>query len=370
MRVLVVGGHARSLINFRGALLKSFVDAGHEVLACAAEEDTQTTRDLVNLGVAFQPIPLSRAGLNPLADWATFRALQQIMKTFVPDTVLAYTAKPVIYASIAARWTVNPVVYSLITGLGYAFGDGTGKRYLVRQIVKNLYRFALQNSAGIFFQNEHDLKTFVQMRLVPKTADLRVINGSGVDLNWFQPMPLPDAPVFILIARLLADKGIREYIDAARELKRKYGEARFLLAGGLDPNPASITRSEIDGWEREGVVEYLGILDDVRAALQAARFFVLPTYYREGLPRTILEAMATGRPIITTGIPGCRDAVIHGENGLIVPPRSRSHLREAMEQLLEQPDLAERMARKSLYFVREKYDVRKVNAVMREAMQL
>ena len=369
MRVFVVGSFAHSLLNFRGALLSRLAAAGHEVVACAPKANGEIVTKLDRMGVVYRDIPLHRAGMSPIRDAATIRSLAGLMRTLRPDRVLAYTAKPVIYSSLAARVAGRPPVYSMISGLGYAFGSSSARQRLVGNLVRRLYRFALRSNAGVFFQNPDDLDLFRTEGLLPEAIPVTMINGSGVDLEWYAPEPLPSEPVFLLVARLLADKGIREYVEAARAVKRKFPAARFQIAGDFDPNPMSISRDELDVWQAEGAVEYLGALDDVRPALAGSRVYVLPSY-REGTPRTVLEAMAMGRPVITTDAPGCRETVIDGENGLLVPVKDSDALQGAIERLLESPALAQQMAEKGLERVREKYDVRKVNAVIMEAMGL
>jgi glycosyltransferase involved in cell wall biosynthesis len=369
MRILVAASYAPSLLVFRGPLLRRLVDRGHEVLACAPAAESATIARLGELGVAYSEIPLSRAGMSPVQDARTLFSLLKVMSQFRPDRVLAYTAKPVIYSAMASRIGFPTRVFAMITGLGYAFGAESGRQRSVGALVRRMYRVALKNCAGVFFQNPDDHQLFAREGLLPEGVPVTLINGSGVDLHYYAPVPLPDTPVFLLIARLLADKGIREYVAAARAIKATVPEARFQVAGWIDPNPMSIHREELAAWEDEGVIEYLGALDDVRPALRGARFYVLPSY-REGTPRTVLEAMAMGRPIITADAPGCRETVIHGRNGFLVPVRDVEALRSAMKRFIEEPDLAPRMGAESLKIAREKYDVHTVNAVILEAMAL
>ena len=369
MRVMVVGGLPQSLVNFRGPLLRSMVVAGHEVVTSAAPAPPEVVEKLSDWGISFRPIPLARAGLNPAADLRTLAALRRIIEQERPGRILAYTAKPVIYANLAARLAGRPPVYSMITGLGYGFGESNLRQRLIGKIVQTLYRRALTDSAGVFFQNPDDRSVFQNMSLVPSGVPVTLINGSGVDLDWYVPQPLPEAPVFLLVARLLGDKGIREYVAAARRLKAQFPQARFRIAGDLDPNPLSVSRAEVEQWDNEGVIEYLGALDDVRPAFSNARVYVLPSY-GEGTPRTVLEAMAMGRPILTTDSPGCRETVVHGRNGFLVPVRDVEALRSAMERFIREPELAPAMGAESLKIAREKYDVHKVNAVILEAMGL
>lgn len=369
MRVVIIGGLASSLLNFRGALINTLIKRGHDVIACAPDAPPDVRAGLAALGARYRHIPLARAGLNPLADLRTLRALRILFREEQPERVLAYTAKPVVYACLAAQRSGRPPVHAMITGLGYGFGGLSRRQRLIGTIVQNLYRMALRRAAGVMFQNPDDRDLFVAAGLAPPSLPVTLINGSGVDLAAYPPSPLPDEPVFLLIARLLADKGLREYQRAARRLKARYPQARFLLAGDLDPNPMSIGAAELASWQTDGAIEYLGHLDDVRPAFAAARVYVLPSY-REGTPRTVLEAMAMGRPIVTTAAPGCRETVVDGVNGFLVPVRDDLALEAALERFILDPSLAERMGRESLAIAREKYDVHKVNAVIMASMHL
>lgn len=369
MKIIVVGGYAPSLLNFRGPLLATLVGRGHDVTACAPEMTENVRHGLEALGVKHFEIPLARAGISPTGDMKTFLALRRLFRELQPDRILAYTAKPVIYANLAARHSGGFPVYSMITGLGYAFGTLDLRQKLVGAIVRALYRAALKRSSGVLFQNPDDRKLFSDGGLLPRSMPVTMVNGSGVDLDWYRPAPLPQKPVFLLIARLLADKGIREYFEAAGILRKRYPAARFLLAGWMDPNPMNIQPDELARWQESGIIEYLGNLDDVRPAYASCSVYVLPSY-REGTPRTVLEAMATGRAIVTTDAPGCRETVSDGDNGYLVPVRDSAALAIAMERFLVDPGLAERMGQASLDRAREKYDVRKVNEVVMDAMKL
>lgn len=369
MKILVVGGIARSLVNFRGPLLKVMIAAGHEIVAAAGAQTVDVTAELQKIGVRFFPVPLARAGLNPLADLQTLFALRRLIRIEKPDCVLAYTAKPVIYSNLAVRGFPGTRVYSMITGLGYGFGAHNLRQRMTGQLVQTLYRAALKNTSGVFFQNPDDREEFLGRGLLALDAPVTLINGSGVDLDWYAPQPLPQEPRFLLIARLLADKGIREYVAAARILKERYPQAQFRIAGNTDANPLSISAAELKAWQAEGVIEYLGTLDDVRPAVADTQVYVLPSY-REGTPRTVLEAMAMGRSIITTDAPGCRETVVEGENGFLVPIKDAEALATAMEQFILEPDLATRMGSASLQLARDKYDVHKVNAAIMQGMGL
>jgi glycosyltransferase involved in cell wall biosynthesis len=205
---------------------------------------------------------------------------------------------------------------------------------------------------------------------LPASAETAIVGGSGVDTEDFQPVPLPDRPVFLCVARLLAEKGIREYVEAARRVKTRHPEARFLLAGGVDDVvPDSVTRDELEVWEQEGTIEYLGYLDDVREGLADAAICVLPSY-REGTPRSVLEALSMGRPVITSDAPGCRETVEPGENGWLVPPRTVDDLAEAMSWMIDHPERWDEMGRASRQLALERFDVDVVNASIVEVMGL
>lgn len=344
---------------------------GHDVYGCAPDAPAQVRESLAKLGVQYIHVPIDRAGMNPVRDLRSAFLLFRLFKKIQPNIVLSYTAKPVIWGSLAARAAGVPASFAMITGLGHAFIHSSSRwQRIFERIVAGLYRTSLTHTRAVFFQNPDDRNEFHERNLLKHDTRAVLINGSGVDLEQFPQSPLPDTPVFLLMARLLSDKGIREYREAARCIRAKYPMARFLLAGGYDANPTSISQGEIQNWQREGHIEYLGKLEDVRPALAQARIYVLPSYYREGIPRTILEAMSSGRPVITTDAPGCRETVQDGVNGFVVPVKDAAALADAMEKFIVQPGLAESMGRESRRMAEHKYDVHKVNRVILEAMGL
>jgi len=370
VRVLLVAGFAESIVPFRGALIAELIRFGCEV-HIAAPGMNALARVGPDLGLAndrLHDIPMARTGTNPLSDANAMLALYRLMRAISPDIVLPYTIKPVIYGTIVAWMAGVPKRFALVTGLGYAFtGDRQG---VVKRVVSGLYRFALRRTHKVFFQNPDDERLFRQFGLLPANIPSVVVNGSGVDVAQFPVQPLPAGPpVFLMIARLLGDKGVREYAEAARRIKRANPGVRFQLVGWIDSNPDAIAQSELDAWVADGTLEFLGKLDDVRPAIAASTVYVLPSY-REGTPRTVLEAMAMGRPIITTDAPGCRETVVDGDNGFLVPVRSVDALVEAMLKFIEDPTLAPRMGKRSREIAEEKYDVRKVNAVMLREMDI
>lgn len=367
MKVVVVASLAFSLTNFRGRLLRAMVDAGHQVIACAPDRDAKVEAALAEMGVAFRHMPMKRTGLNPLVDLLTLGWLVRLFATERPSIVLAYTQKPIVYSGIAARLVGRVRFFPMVTGLGHAFAEG-GSRVL-RVIVSTLYRLALARAEAVFVYNEADAAD-----LDPRgrrSLPLVMVPGSGVDLARFSHEPVPiDPPTFLMIARLLRSKGLFEFVEAARLVRQSRPDARFEILGPLDPNPAGIGPDELAAWQREGVVSYLGETREVRPFLAGASVFVLPTWYREGLPRTILEAMATGRAVITTDMPGCRDAVTQGVTGLLVPPRDAAALADAMLAMIEVPGTVVEMGRNARHAAEERFTVERINAILLGTMGL
>jgi len=373
-RFLIIASLASSLRNFRGSLIRDIRSRGHEVHAAAPglEADAATRSWLDAEGVVCHEVPISRTGLDPRADLRALIALWRLMRRLRPDICLGYTIKPVIWGGLAAWLARVPRRVALITGLGYAFtGAAGGKRALVRWIVKRLYGASLRRATLVFFQNPDDRDDFRRWQLLPATVSAEVVNGSGVDTSAFEPAPFPDGPMrFLLIARLLGDKGVREYARAAADLRARWPEVEFHLVGPLDPNPAGITEAQVRGWHQAGTLVWHGAVEDVRPFIAGVHVYVLPSYYREGTPRTVLEAMSMGRPIITTDAPGCRETVQDGVNGSLVPVRDAGALTGAMEKFLSDPSLVPSMGARSRRIAEEKYDVHKVNAAMIAAMNL
>lgn len=368
MRFLLIAGFPDSLLHFRGPLIEALLNCGLDVHVAAPDlpDGSELRIRLEAKGLIVHSIPLLRTGMNPLADLKTLLALWSLMRSIRPDFVMGYTIKPVIYGAIAAWFAQVQHRFALITGLGYAF-QGEGKRGALRSLVQRLYAIALQRTHKVFFQNPDDEALFRSNGILKSEVPSVVLNGSGVDVAAFDVSPLPSEPVFLLIARLLGDKGVREYVEAAREIRLTWPSVRFLLVGWIDENPDAVKEGELDAWIQEGVVEFLGRIADVRPAIAKASVYVLPSY-REGTPRTVLEAMAMGRAIITTDAPGCKETVLDGINGFLVPVREVLPLVAAMRKFLDSPDLISSMGCQSRRIVVEKFDVHKVNSVMLNEM--
>ncbi|NWK74519.1 glycosyltransferase family 4 protein [Acinetobacter sp. SwsAc6] len=376
MKFLMICSYLPSALNFRGKLLEAIANQGYEIHIMAPELSTfpDEYQQLQSLGYTVHDIPMQRTGTNPVADLKLLKNLYQQIRRIQPDYVLSYTIKPVIYGMLASWLAKVPHRFALITGLGYAFQNvESGKRSLFQKMVHGLYAQALKHSDKVFFQNPDDLKLFQDMHLLEAEKPTVVVNGSGVNVQDFDVLPLPqnDAGVvkasFLLIARLLGDKGVREYAEAARIIKAKYPATEFHLVGWIDDNPSAIAQVELDEWISDGRLNYWGKLSDVRPAISQSSVYVLPSY-REGTPRTVLEAMAMGRAIITTDAPGCRETVQHGQNGYLVGVKSVDDLVQSMQYFIEDPKLIEYMGQRSREIALNKYDVHQVNAHMMAEM--
>ena len=360
-RILVLAGLADSLINFRKPLLEAFRANGFDIFALAPPADPEIVEALIRIGVDFRPVRLSRTGMSPLEDARYYLELRSRIREIKPDMVFSYTIKPVIYGSLAARACGVKQVVSMITGAGYAFQKATWKGKAIHEMVRPMYRKALASNDAVFFQNRDNLALFRDEGILGDPRKAVLIPGTGVDLDHYATVAPWIRPVtFLLIARLLYDKGIREYVEAARLLKAGHPEARFRLLGPLDPNPMGVSRRVVEEWQREGGIEYLPETRDVRPFLAETSVYVLPSYH-EGMPRTVLEAMSMGRPIVTTDAPGCRETVVEGENGYLVPIKDSRALSQAMERFLIDPSLIAAMGQQSRRFAEERFDVRKVN---------
>ncbi|WBY02076.1 glycosyltransferase family 4 protein [Ramlibacter tataouinensis] len=365
MKIILVASFPDSIIDFRGALISALLESGVEVHVAAPglALGTPIRNALDRMGVVAHDYRLRRTGTEPVADLRTLVDLWSLFRRIRPDCVLSYTIKPVIYGTLAAWLARVPRRLALITGLGYAF-MGEGRRGRLHSLVKRMYAVALSRVHCVIFQNSDDRLLFSQIGIVPSHVPTCVVNGSGIDTAKFSVVPLPSGPVrFLLIARLLGDKGVREFANAAARVKVHNPDVSFTIVGWIDESPDAIEQDELKAWIADGIIEFPGRLSDVRPAIGECTVYVLPSY-REGTPRTVLEAMAMGRPIITTDAPGCRETVTDGDNGFLVPVKSVDALEFAMLKFIGDPTLASRMGQRSRQIAESKYDVHQVNARM------
>lgn len=369
-RLLLIGNFPDSLLTFRGALIQAFLKKGLVVHVAAPDlpMGSRVRSELEAMGAHVHELPMRRTGTNPLAELRLLLSMYRLVRRIKPAWSLAYTVKPAIYGSICAWLAGVPNRFALITGLGYAFQGGEGRRR-VRAAVRAMYSVALRTASCVFFQNPDDEALFRTTGILAERTRTCILSGSGVGIRHFDVVPFPKALSFLMIARLLGDKGVREYVEAARQVKQLHPHVRFDLVGWIDENPDSVTAEELDGWVRSGVINFLGRLGDVRPAITDCSVYVLPSY-REGTPRTVLEAMAMGRGVITTDAPGCRETVNDGENGFLVPVKNADELARAMLRFIDTPDLVSRMGAESRRYVCRRYDVDIVNHAMMSEMKI
>jgi len=367
-KIVIISPYTRSLINFRGEMIKDIIKLGHKVIALGPDDGFE--KEIEKLGAKYCNYYLKRTNLNPLQEIKSIFSLIKILRELKPSIVFSYAIKPTIYGSLAASLSNIPKIYSMITGLGYTFTGKTLKHQILQSLLRNLFNFSLKKNRVVFFQNQDDLKFFQKMNIVTGNTKTVIINGSGVDIKkYYFSKPILKPISFLLISRLIWDKGIGEYIDAARILKEKYPDVKFKLLGPFDSNPAAVKSCNINEWVKEGIIDYLGKTDDVRPYISGCSVYVLPSY-REGTPRSILEAMSMGKPIISTNAPGCKETVVEGVNGFLVPVKNSIALVKAMESFILKPGKITQMGIMSREIAEEKYDVKKVNKFILEAMDL
>jgi len=357
MKILIISPKNRTVYNFRGDLIKSLIKQGHSVTVTGPDD---TDRDKIEaLGVTFVIIPLEKNGMNPISDIKYLFKLKKLIKTEKPDVTFGYTIKPNIYGAIAAKMAKTKRIVSLVTGAGYLFAADTLKAKLTRVLALGLYRIGFACADAVVFQNPDDQKEFVGSHLL-KAKKTHVVNGSGVNMALFTPEPLPDSLTFFMLARIMKSKGVLDYLSAAERVKQAYPNARFLLLGALEGIQDSISRADLNRYIDDGIIEYFGETDDVCKFYKQCSVFVLPSY-REGTPRTVLEAMAMKRPIITTAVPGCRGTVKDGETGFLVKKQDVDALVEKMTWFAEHPQSIKPMGEAAYAYCKEKYEIEKVN---------
>lgn len=368
MKILVLSSHAPTLFFFREDMMKAMIVNGHEVIAAAPEAEEEWVHKFKECNVKYVSIlGVERNGMNPIKDIIGFFSILRAIIKEKPDKVFAYQAKTIIYGCIAAKLSGIKEVYAFMGGLGSIFRN-KDRKDIVRNILKVEFKTSFYCCNKIFMQNKDDCRELLNNGLIKKNKII-MLNGSGVNFEKFTEKPISQNQVFLLVGRLIKDKGIIEYIEASKIVRKKYPESRMQIVGDFDTNPTAIRKEEINKCVYEGAIEYLGATDDVRPFLEKCSVFVLPSYH-EGTPKSVLEAMATGRPIITTDAPGCKETVVDGRNGFLVPIKNVVKLAEKMIWMIEHREEAEKMGQESLRICKEKFDVKKVNEVILKTMNL
>lgn len=367
--IVIVGALASSITNFRGDLIKRLIIEGHKVTAMSGPASEEQISLIKTMGANFISYPIFRNGLSPKKDFITYLSLRTIFQQINPDIVLAYTIKPVIWSGLALSRYRDIRFYAMIEGLGYAFQAKNSVRKLLMHLVIILYKRSLSKAKSVIFLNKDNLREFLNRRII----DLKrtsLIDGIGVNLNHFSQQALPETSfTFLMIARLLGEKGVREYLSAAKVVKSKYQDVNFKLLGDFDPSPDGMSVEEVLEWKKAGIVEFLDFTDDVRPFMKKCHVYVLPSYH-EGMPRTTMEAMAIGRPILTTDVPGCRDTVEMGINGFLVPKGNSEELAQKMIWFVENPDDCQAMGDASRKIAKNRFDVDKINLDIMRIMEL
>ncbi|WKC36229.1 glycosyltransferase family 4 protein [Ectopseudomonas chengduensis] len=362
--VAFITSHAPSLLNFRAPLIRALVARGVHVWALAPNFDEASREAVLAMGACPVDCPMDRTGMNPLRDALNTWRMLLLLRRLQPDVTLGYFVKPVIFGSIAAFGARLPLRIAMVEGLGFVFTP-TGKalslkRRLLKHLVLALYKMGLFCAHKVIFLNPDDRDELLSAGTLPKCKAF-LLGGIGVELEQWQLTPPSIQPVtFLLVARLLREKGIEDYASAARMVKQRYPDTRFVLLGGLDDNPGALSEADVRAWVAGGILEWHGHVP-VQPWMERASVYVLPSY-REGMPVSTQEAMAAGRAVITTDVPGCRQTVVDGVNGFLVPPRCPQALAEAMFRFIDQPELIKSMGEKSLRMAQEQFDVHKVNA--------
>lgn len=394
MKVLVLTADANTLVYHRGDLIRDFAAQGCELVTAAAEDYPHVREFVASLGGRHRAIRMVRSKINPLKDLVTMWDMWRLFRSEKPDALFAYTIKSVVYGCVIARLAGIRRIYALLPGLGFTFVKPvTWKQKILSFISEALHRFALKRADVIFMQNHDDLKLFTETNMLPAGVPVHVTAGSGVNMDEFAYAPLEnDENIaagrirFVLVSRLLISKGVRVFAEAARRIKQLFPHAEFHLVGPFDPNPNRVSEHEVHDWVAEGTLIHHGMVKDVAALLKTMHVFVLPTWYREGVPHATLEALATGRAVITTNSVGARECVklttegetqredgemlMQGENGFLCQPQNVAAVECAMEWLLTRPEQIASMGRASHRLAAEVFDVCVVNEIILKAMHL
>ena len=365
-KFILVSPKNRTVYNFRGELVKKIQSLGYEVIVTGPND---TDIEKINaLGVRFIKVPVNKNGISVKEDLGYYKTLKKLMKEEKPDVMLGYTIKPIVYGCAAAKKAGVKNVNALITGMGYTFIAKSAKAKVLRRIVSFLYRRALKKTDHVIFQNRDDREDFLRFNIV-KDEKCSTVSGSGVNTERFAKAPLPERTTFFMLSRILKSKGVGEYLEAARIVKERCPDVRIMLLGACDIMPDAIKKEELQKYIDDGVIEYFGECENIPDFYKECSIYVLPSY-REGTPRTVLEAMATGRAIITTDVPGCRETVKEGYNGHLVKAKDAEALAEKMIKLAGKPELIKEFGENSYKYCHERFDVNIVNADMIKYMEL
>jgi len=368
-KVALITNSVRGLLSFRKDLINVLNDKGAVVLGFAPDISKNDITNLKKINVKPIKYLLNRTSVNPFFEVISIISLIKLFKKEKPHIVFCFQIKPAIYGSIAATLCHTNKIYVMIEGLGYLFTDNNLKTKIIRRITIGLFKIVLTRVKKVFFLNQEDRKEFIKNRIIKPDKSI-VLGGIGVDLDEWKCINKKESDIsFIFIGRLLKEKGIMEFLRAAEFIKLRYPSIKFIVLGDVDSNPGSIKKEDILLYVKKGVIEWPGFVD-IKPWLAKKSVFVLPSYYREGVPRSTQEAMAMGCPVITTNSIGCRDTVINELNGYLVPPKNEVALAAAMEKFILHPEIIEPMGRESRLLAEKKFDAKKINKIIMKEIGL
>lgn len=367
-RIVVLSSHTPSLFWFRMDMMKAFMNLGYEVFAAGNESENEWLAKFSENGITYKEIYVKRNGVNPLDDLKTLKSIKALLNEIKPEKIFTYQAKTVIYGGMAANQLGIREVYPLIAGMGSVFLKDDLKTKVIRKVLVTEYKLGMKDCPVVFFQNRDDEKVFIDNHILTNQKVV-MIPGSGVNCKKFIPQEEPEKFAFLCISRLILDKGVYEYLEACRQIKKEHPDVRCLLVGPYDTNPSALQPKELQAYIDDGSIEYFGEQEDVRPFIKQCNVFILPSY-REGTPKSNLEAMASGKAVITTDAPGCRETVVDGENGFLVPVKNVAKIVEKMELLINNPKIASEMGAKGRIKAEKNFSVDIVNQLICEAMNL
>lgn len=363
MKILIISPKNKTIFNFRGDLIKDMVKSGNEVYVTGPNQDY--IDDIYALGVSkFFEVPLIKDNTSVSGDYKYLKNLEKVIKELKPDLVFSYTIKPVVYGSIAAHKCGVKNIYAMVTGLGRIYASKSAKAKLVRMVTKVLYKKAFRYCKKVIFQNNDDIEELVGNNYLPRSK-CEVVNGSGVNMERFARTDMPKQPTFLMVSRIIKEKGVLDFAEAARMVKKDFPNARFILLGGYDKSIGALKEEDLRQYVQDGSIEIPGEVKDPVEYYAGCSVFVLPSYYREGLPRTILEAMSCARPVITTDWVGCKEPMEDGINGFLVPIKSPNELAQKMLLLCKDNELLNTMSENAYEICRKRFDVNVVNKQMK-----
>lgn len=366
-KILFIAPQTKSLINFRLDLMKDIIKSGYEIVAIIPEDESREV--FKKNDIKTRILEMDKNSTSITKNISYYKELKKIIKEEKPDKVFSYTIKPVIFGSVAAHKAGVKDIYSLVCGLGYVYSENDAKHKILQAICDKAYKYALRFNKKVIFQNQDDIDEFIKRKNIKKNK-CELVNGSGVNLEKFKRNKLPKELSFLMVSRVLKGKGVMEYFEAAKKVKEKHPEVKFTYVGQLDEGQSAIKYEDLKPYIDNKIVEYVPYTTHVEKYYKKCSVFVLPSYYREGIPRTLIEATAMGRPIITTDTPGCRETLIDGENGYFTKIKDASSLYKSINKIIDNKSNLQKMGNTSYKICAEKFNIAIINEKMIEIMNI